>query len=97
MILSSFPLPPSKKLHYEEIIIPLSLWSNNVQTVEVPGVHAEESEQLVLFVPKVSSQREYYDAGILCTVQAEGSLTFTCQTTPTIDLTVYVVFLEVSK
>lgn len=61
------------------------------QTVTVTGVSATETDQMITPTPALASQSAYYDAGILCTGQAADSLTFTCKTVPTADLTVYVV------
>lgn len=61
------------------------------QTVTVPGVVASEIAQLITPTPAILSQSAYYEAGIMCTGQAANSLTFTCQTVPTSNLTVYVV------
>ena len=52
-------------------------WSNNSQTVNVPGVLADESKQLIIPIPKATSMLAYREAGILCTKQAANSLTFT--------------------
>ena len=66
------------------------------QTVTVTGVSATETAQLITPVPALASQASYYDAGIKCTGQAANSLTFTADTIPTADLTVYVTIQEVS-
>ena len=66
------------------------------QTVTVTGVSATETAQLITPVPALASQTSYYDAGIKCTGQAANSLTFTADTVPTADLTVYVTIQEVS-
>ena len=73
-------------------------WDSTVktQTVTVTGVSATETDQIVTPVPALASQTAYYEAGILCTGQAADSLTFTCTTAPTEDLTVYVVIQEVT-
>ena len=67
------------------------------QTVPVTGVKASETAQMITPTPALASQTAYYDAGILCTGQAADSLTFTADTIPTADLTVYVVIQEVSQ
>ena len=67
------------------------------QTVTVTGVKASETAQMITPTPALASQTAYYDAGILCTGQAADSLTFTCKTVPTADLTVYVVIQEVTQ
>lgn len=77
------------------VTLSASGWSGNSQTITVSGVSADESAQLIMPVPALASQTAYYEAGILVTGQAANSLTFTCQTVPTADLTVYVVMQEV--
>lgn len=73
------------------VTLTTSGWSSNTQTVTVSGVSASETAQLITPMPKITSQSAYYEAGIMCTGQAANSLTFTCQTVPTSNLTVYVV------
>ena len=66
------------------------------QTVTVSGVSATETAQLITPTPAIASQSAYYEAGIMCTGQAANRLTFTCQTVPTSNLTVYVVIQPLS-
>lgn len=73
------------------ITLTTSGWSSNAQTVTVSGVSASETAQLITPTPAIASQSAYYEAGITCTNQGTNSLTFTCQTVPTSNLTVYVV------
>ena len=73
------------------VTLTTSGWSSNTQTVTVSGVVASETAQLITPTPAIASQSAYYEAGIMCTGQAANSLTFTCQTVPTSNLTVYVV------
>ena len=73
------------------VTLTASGWSSNTQTVTVSGVSASETAQLITPTPAIASQSAYYEAGIMCTGQAANSLTFTCQTVPTSNLTVYVV------
>lgn len=63
-------------------------WSSNIQTVSVTGVTANN---VVMVSPSPVSATEYAQCGILCTAQAAGTLTFTCTSVPTNDLTVNVV------
>ena len=65
-------------------------WSSNTQTVTVNGV---TSTSVVLVAPDPSDTADYVSAGILCTAQSAGTLTFTCSTTPTNAITVNVVAL----
>ena len=46
-------------------------------------------------MPAVASQQAYMAAGIYCSGQAANSLTFTCSTVPTQNITVYVAIQEV--
>lgn len=82
---------------YRTVTLTTSAWSSNTQTVTVQGVSATETDQLIQPVPAIASQSAYYEAGVLCTGQAANSLTFTCETVPTSDLTVYVVIQEVGS
>ena len=77
------------------VTLTTSGWSSNTQTVTVSGVSADETAQLIMPVPALASQTAYYEAGILVTGQAANSLTFTCSTVPSSNLTVYVVMQEV--
>ena len=77
------------------VTLPLSAWSNNTQTVTVPGVLADESKQLIQPMPTIADQAVYSAAGISCTGQAANNLTFKAQTVPTEDVQVYVVIQEV--
>lgn len=78
------------------ITLTTSGWSASTQTVTVSGVSANETAQLITPTPAIASQSAYYEAGIMCTGQAANSLTFTCQTVPTSNLTVYVVIQPLS-
>ena len=68
---------------------------SNQQTVTVSGVLADEAAQLIIPVPAMASLSAYQAAGILCTAQATNSLTFTCTTKPTADITVYITIQDV--
>lgn len=63
-------------------------WSNGSQTVSVSGI---TSTGVVFVSPDPTDQADYTTAGILCTAQATDSLTFTCDTTPSSDISVVVV------
>ena len=81
---------------YRTVTLPASGWASNTQTVTVQGVVADETAQLIQPMPAIASQAAYMAAGIYCSGQAANSLTFTCQTAPTENITVYVVMQEVS-
>lgn len=60
-------------------------WSNNLQTVNVTGVTASN---LVIVASDPNYCTAYGNAGVLCSAQASGKLTFKCESTPTQDLVV---------
>lgn len=64
-------------------------WSNNTQAVTVEGVDGD-----VIIAPDPASLNDYVDAGIVCTAQGVDSLTFTCDTTPTTDITVNILIMR---
>ena len=66
-------------------------WSSLKQTVSVSGVTADND---VVVAPAPASNDAYYEAGVLCTAQAAGKLTFTCKEVPTVPLTVNVIILR---
>lgn len=86
----------SKFPTHQTITLSSSAWASNSQTVTVSGVTADELDQLITPTPAIASQSAYYEAGIMCTNQGTNSLTFTCQTVPTSNLTVYVVIQSLS-
>jgi len=66
-------------------------WSNNSQTVTATGVTASNN---VIVSPAPASIDNYVAAGIKCTAQGSGTLTFTCTTTPSTAISVNVVILS---
>jgi hypothetical protein len=71
--------------------LPASKWSSNKQTVAVEGVTAE---QLIIVVADPSSFSPYATCQVRCSAQAQDSLTFTCNETPTVDLKANILILE---
>jgi len=70
--------------------------STKQQTVSVGDVVADETAQLILPMPAAASMTAYNDAGIQCTAQAAGKLTFTADTVPTASIDVYVTVTPVA-
>lgn len=66
------------------------------QTVNVTDVLADETKQLILPMPTSASMSAYTEAGIMCTGQAAGKLTFTADTVPTAAIEVYVTISNVN-
>lgn len=72
-------------------------WSNLRQTVSVPGVVAGETNQKITVAPSSSSRDNYETYGVKCISQSSGNLTFSCNTRPSVNLTVYVTLEEVTS
>ena len=66
-------------------------WNNKNQTVTVSGVTASNT---VIVGPAPSSVDLYSNAGIFCTTQAANSLTFSCNITPTSNISINVIILN---
>lgn len=65
-------------------------WVEGVQVVAVEGVLADETAQKITVAPASVSRAAYNEAGIQCTAQGNGTLTFTADEAPSASLTVYV-------
>ena len=65
-------------------------WSNNTQSVSVPEVSANGN---VIVTAAPASYTAYGKAGVYCSAQAEGMLTFSCKSTPTAELTANILIL----
>lgn len=66
-------------------------WSSHTQTKTVTGVTADNT---VIVSPAAASASDYAAAEILCTAQAADSLSFSCTTDPTSDISVNIVILN---
>ena len=80
-----------------KITLPASGWnsSTKTQTATVAGVLADETKQLIMPMPSGTSMSAYNEAGIQMTGQADGSVTFTADTVPSVAVDVWVVVQEV--
>lgn len=70
-----------------------SNWDNltHSQTIEVSGLTANKN---VLVSPAPSSTTDYITAGIMCTGQQDNTLTFTCTTNPSTNITVNMMIFD---
>lgn len=70
-------------------------WGSNTQTVTVNGVSADSASQSVDVVPAdKASATAWGDAGVWCTAQGNNSLTFTCESVPTANITLNIKLQE---
>ena len=65
-------------------------WSSNTKTVTVEGITVNS---ILIVTPAPNSQEAYSKAGIVCSAQAEGSLTFTCKTAPTASIDINILIM----
>ena len=65
-------------------------WTNKTQTVTVAGISSDEASQRIIPIAHVDSRSAYNEAGCKGVRQGEGSLTFECETVPSVDLKVWV-------
>lgn len=86
------------KLKAHKVTLTVAGWDSTAktQTVNVTGVLADETKQLILPMPTSASMSAYTEAGIMCTGQAAGKLTFTADTVPTAAIEVYVTISDVN-
>ena len=73
------------------VTLPAAGWAENAQSVNVEGVTAGNTI-LVGYSP--DSFESYSGAGIRCTGQGAGTLSFVCESTPDADVNVNVVILN---
>ena len=66
-------------------------WSNNTQTVNIAAATATNS---IVVSPIPAHQSAYSDAGILCTAQSSGSITFSCDSAPASAIQVNVLVID---
>lgn len=67
-------------------------WNEKTQVIEVLGVNTTNT---IIVSPTPPNQDAYSEAGIICSNQDLDSLTFTCKETPSEDIVVNVIILEV--
>ena len=65
-------------------------WTNKTQTVTVAGISSDEAAQRIIPIAHADSRSAYNEAGCTGIGQGEGSLTFECETVPSVDLKVWV-------
>lgn len=65
------------------------------QTAAAAGVRADESRQLVQVVPASASLEAWEAAGLKCTGQGAGTLTFSALEKPGTDISIFAILQEV--
>ena len=75
----------------QAVSIPASAWSGTTATVSASAVTADSD---VIVAPAPASMSAWAAAGVYCSAQGAGTLTFACTTAPTAALTAYVMAFE---
>lgn len=85
------------KAKAHKVTLTVAGWNSSTkqQTVSVADVVADETAQQIIPMPAAASMSAYNGAGIQCTAQAAGKLTFTADTVPTADIQVFVTITPV--
>lgn len=93
-VVGAVSMPSPKAL---AITLPAASWdaAAKTQTVTVTGVLADETKQAITPAPAPASMAAAGESGVYCSGQGADSLTFTCKTVPTADLTYNVLIQEV--
>lgn len=72
------------------VVLAKASWASKSQTVNVEGVTAGNN---VLVAAAAASRTVWNDAEVYCSAQGEGTLTFSCSSVPSADITANVVIL----
>ena len=70
--------------------LPAANWVNDTQTVSADGVTSDIETNYVEVFSAANNHIEYHSAGVYCSAQGDGTLTFTCMSVPECDLKVHV-------
>lgn len=77
------------------VTLPAANWSGRAQTVAHASLLAD-SNYVYLVGPDASNRKVYDNYGVSAgNVTMNGQMTFACDTTPTVDLSVFIIRLEV--
>lgn len=80
-----------EKHNSTSVSLSASNWSNMAQTVNVEGVTVNST---VVVTSAPENHISYGESGVYCSAQADGTLTFKCDSTPSKTLKVNVLILD---
>lgn len=88
---------PSERPKATLVTLSAASWdaSTKKQTVDVAGIDADESKQVIYVMPYSADTQAYKDAGIQMSAQAAGKATFICESVPEGTVKVWVVVEDV--
>ena len=73
----------------ETITLSASKWSSDKQVITIYNL----TPSSLVFVSPYGDPKAYTEAGIYCSEQADNSLTFSCENTPTTDIEVNILIM----
>lgn len=73
------------------VVLAADSWADNTQTVNVDYVTGDESDTAVIVSPAPESYEAYSENGVRCISQGDGTLTFSCDSAPSGDVTANVI------
>lgn len=81
---------------YVLVKLTASGWSEGKeQIVSVPGLKISAAEQLIIPTQSGANIGKYYSAGIRISARADDELTFSCETIPTANITVFLIIIPI--
>lgn len=81
---------------YAAVVLTASGWSEEKkQIISVPGLKGDALKQLIIPTQLSTDIEKYYSAGIRISARAGEELTFSCETTPTENITVVLVIIPI--
>ena len=75
------------------VVLPAESWADNAQTVNVAAVTADNTV-IVSPAPAADNYAAYTENAIRCTAQGAGTLTFVCESAPSVDVTINVTVIN---
>lgn len=81
---------------YTKVKLTVAGWSEGKeQIVSVPGLKGSAAEQLIIPTQSSTNIEKYYSAGIRISARADDELTFSCETIPTANITVFLIIIPI--
>ena len=81
---------------YVAVSLTASGWSGEKkQTISIPGLKGDAMQQLITSTQPSTDIEKYYSAGIRISARGDNTLTFSCETIPTADITVVLVIIPI--
>ena len=81
---------------YVSVSLTASGWSGEKkQTISIPGLKGDAMQQLIIPTQPSTDIEKYYSAGIRISARGDNTLTFSCETIPTTNITVILAIIPI--